>query len=111
MPRARKQVSESLPATFKQFTRRFPEIAESHEAVARTIDRLGPLDRKTCELVKLGMSIGAGLVTATQSHAKRARQEGASLEEIEQAILLALNTCGFPRTVAAWKWAKDAFSD
>jgi alkylhydroperoxidase/carboxymuconolactone decarboxylase family protein YurZ len=45
-------------------------------------------------------------MTATQSHARRARQEGASLAEIEQAILLTMNTCGFPRTVAAWQWAK-----
>jgi hypothetical protein len=27
--------------------------------------------------------------------------------EIEQSILLAVNTCGFPRTVAAWQWAQQ----
>lgn len=108
MARTRKLKNDSPPDTFKKFSRRFPEIAESHEAVARCIDKLGPLDRKTTELIKLGISIGAGLVTATQSHAKRAKQEGASLEEIEHAILLTLNTCGFPRTVAAWKWMKEA---
>jgi alkylhydroperoxidase/carboxymuconolactone decarboxylase family protein YurZ len=48
------------------------------------------------------------LVTATQSHAKRARQAGASTSEIDQAILLTMNTCGFPRTVAAWQWAGKA---
>jgi len=108
MPRVQERKTQTLPTTFKEFTRRFPQLAESHEAIARQVDQLGPLDRKSCELIKLGISIGAGLTTATQSHAKRARQEGASLEEIEQAILLTFNTCGFPRTVAAWKWAKDA---
>jgi alkylhydroperoxidase/carboxymuconolactone decarboxylase family protein YurZ len=72
------------------------------------VDKKGPLNRKTCELIKLGISIGAGLMSATQSHARRARQEGASLVEIEQAILLTMTTCGFPRTVAAWQWVRQA---
>jgi alkylhydroperoxidase/carboxymuconolactone decarboxylase family protein YurZ len=110
MPVRRKSAGDSLPATFQQFTKKFPDMAAAHEAVARSIDRVGPLDRKTCELIKLGISIGAGLTTATQSHTRRARKEGASLEEIEQAILLTMNTCGFPRTVAAWQWAKQALS-
>ena len=110
MAARRKTRTEDLPTTFKQFTRRFPQVASAHEAIARAVDKAGPLDRKTCELIKLGLAIGAGLVTATQSHAKRARQEGASMEEIEQAILLTMNTCGFPRTVAAWKWAREVLS-
>jgi alkylhydroperoxidase/carboxymuconolactone decarboxylase family protein YurZ len=110
MPVRRKTRNEALPTTFQQFTRRFPDIAAAHESIARSVDRVGPLDRKTCELIKLGMSIGAGLVTATQSHAKRARQEGASPQEIEQAILLTMNTCGFPRMVAAWQWIHKSLS-
>lgn len=99
-----------LPKTFQEFTRRFPEIADAHESVARMVDEQGPLDRKSCELIKLGISIGAGLMTATRSHARRARQAGASAAEIEQAILLTMNTCGFPRTVAAWQWANEALN-
>jgi len=104
----RKLKGERLPQTFQEFTSKFPEIAAAHEGIGQAVDRTGPLDRKTCELIKLGLSIGAGLETATQSHARRARQAGASSEEIEQTILLAMNTCGFPRTVAAWQWAKAA---
>ncbi len=29
---------------------------------------------------------------------------GATVEEMEQAIMLGMNTCGFPKTVAAWHW-------
>jgi len=110
MPITKKTGRGTLPATFRKFTRKFPEIAAAHEAIARSVDRMGPLDRKTCELIKLGLSIGAGLETATQSHTRRARKEGASLEEIEQAILQTVNTCGFPRTVAAWQWARQALA-
>src|SRR3989304_1244599 len=110
MPVRKKTRGDTLPVTFRQFTEKFPEIAAAHEAIARAVDRLGPLDRKTCELIKLGMSIGAGGGGAPQSHTRRARREGASIEEIEQAILLTMNTCGFPRTVAAWQWARQALT-
>jgi alkylhydroperoxidase/carboxymuconolactone decarboxylase family protein YurZ len=32
-------------------------------------------------------------------------EHGATILEIEQAVLLGMSTCGFPRTVAAWSWA------
>jgi AhpD family alkylhydroperoxidase len=96
-----------LPKTFLDFVAKFPVLAEAHETVGREVDRLGPLDRKTCELIKIGISLGAGLESATKSHVRRAREHGASNEEIEQAILLGMNTCGFPATVAAWRWAWD----
>jgi alkylhydroperoxidase/carboxymuconolactone decarboxylase family protein YurZ len=110
MPVRKNPKKLALPTTFQQFTKRFPDLAAAHEAIAQSVDQIGPLDRKTCELIKMGLSIGAGLVTATQSHTRRAKKEGASLEEIEQAILLTMNTCGFPRTVAAWQWAKTALT-
>jgi 4-carboxymuconolactone decarboxylase len=99
--------SESLPATFTAFTDKFPVLANAHEAIAQAIDKVGPLDRKTCELIKIGISAGAGLETATRSHVRRALEHGATEAEIEQAILLAMNTCGFPRTAAAWQWARQ----
>lgn len=94
-----------LPRTFQAFVAKYPDLAEAHEKIGKTVDRAGPLDRKTCELIKIGISLGAGLQTATRSHVRRALEHGASEAEVEQAILLGMNTCGFPRTVAAWQWA------
>jgi alkylhydroperoxidase/carboxymuconolactone decarboxylase family protein YurZ len=34
-------------------------------------------------------------------------QHGATETEIEQAVLLAYNTCGWPRMVMAWRWARE----
>ena len=99
--------SSQLPKTFMSFVKQFPEIGGAHESIARAVDRIGPLDRKTCELIKIGISVGAGLETATRSHVRRAIEHGAAKAEIEQAILLAVNTCGFPRAVAAWRWAQQ----
>ena len=100
-----------VPKTFKRFVEAYPALGEAHEQIAKFVDQAGPLDRKTCELIKIGLSVGAGLETATRSHTRRALEHGASRAEVEQAILLAMNTCGFPRTVAAWKWAQPCFDE
>ncbi len=100
-----------VPKTFKRFVERYPALGEAHEQIAKVVDQAGPLDRKCCELIKIGLSVGAGLETATRSHARRALEHGANREEIEQAILLAMNTCGFPRTVAAWKCAQECMQE
>jgi 4-carboxymuconolactone decarboxylase len=98
-----------LPKTFKQFVAKYPVLGEAHQRVGREVESLGPMDAKQCALVKIGISLGAGLESAVRSHVRRARQHGASEEEVEQAILLGMNTVGFPRTVAAWSWAQEQF--
>ena len=103
--------SSKMPRTFREFTERYPALRQAHEDIAKTVDQAGPLDRKCCELIKIGLSIGAGLETATRSHVRRALEHGATKAEVEQAILLAMNTCGFPRTAAGWKWAQSCFDE
>lgn len=98
-----------LPKTFKQFVEKFPALGQAHQHIGQEVERLGPMDRKMCELVKIGISLGAGLETAVRSHVRRAMQAGATEAEVEQAILLGMNTVGFPRTVAAWSWAQIQF--
>ncbi len=101
------RAGQKLPKTFRAFIARFPEIGVAHEKVAQTAERAGPLDRKTCELIKIGISLGAGLESAVKSHVRKALGHGATPAEIEQAILLGVNTRGFPTAVAAWQWAWD----
>jgi AhpD family alkylhydroperoxidase len=104
-----KDDSKKVPGTFKAFIEKYPSLGEAHESVAKAVDAAGPLDRKTCELIKIGICAGAGLESALRSHVRRAMQHGATEVEIEQAVLLAMNTCGFPRTVAAWSWSHQQF--
>ena len=98
-----------LPGTYRAFADKYPELADSHERVAEAVLAAGPLDARTCALIKIGISLGAGLESAVRSHVRRAMQHGASEQEIEQAILLGMNTVGFPRTVAGWSWAQVQF--
>lgn len=95
----------SVPVTFQNFVEKFPAVCEAHQQVAKVVDAAGPLDRKTCELIKVGICLGGNLESALRSHVSRAIRHGATEAEVEQAILLAMNTCGFPQTVAAWQWA------
>ena len=98
---------EKLPGTYKEFVARFPALGKAHEEIAKAVESAGKLDRKSCELIKIGISIGAGLETATKSHVRRALQHGATEAEVEQTVLLAYNTVGFPRMVMAWQWARQ----
>jgi 4-carboxymuconolactone decarboxylase len=100
-------MADDLPRTFRRFTERFPDVAEAHEAIGKAGDAAGPLDRKTVELIKLGICMGAGLESATKSHVRRALQHGATREEVEQAIVLGVNPVGLPRSVMAWTWATE----
>ena len=95
------------PATFRAFIERFPELRDAHEAIGRATDSAGPLDAKTRHLIKMGIALGAGLESAFRSHVRRAQENGASREEIEQTLLLAMNTVGLPRTVMGWQWAGE----
>ncbi len=96
-----------VPTTFKQFIQKFPELGEAHEKVGRAVENMGPLDIKTCALIKIGICLGAGLESALRSHVRRAIAAGATEQELEQSLMLGMNTCGFPRTVAAWRWMQQ----
>ena len=101
---------DKLPGTYKAFVARYPELGQAHEDIARAVAACGPLDPKTTELIKIGISVGAGLETATRSHVRRALAHGATRQEVEQAVLLAYNTLGWPRMVMAWNWAQEQFA-
>ena len=106
---ADRTANDDVPGTFKAFITKFPALGKAHEDVAAAVASCGPLDAKTRELIKIGIAIGAGLESATRSHVRRAIQHGATEAEIEQTVLLAMNTCGFPTAVKAWQWARQQF--
>ena len=99
---------KALPETFQSIVKKYPEVWEAHEQLARACAETGPLDRKTRELIKVGISLGAGLETATQRHAIMARENGATEDEIYQAVMMAMTTCGHPKTAAGWQWVRAA---
>ena len=94
---------KDLPGTFKKITDKYPDVWAAHEQLTKACAEAGPLDRKIVELIKVGICVGAGLETATQRHALMAQENGATNDEIYQAVLMAMTTVGHPRAAAGWK--------
>lgn len=96
-----------LPKPFEEFKVNYPKIFEAYEKLgAETLDA-GPLDAKTRELVKLGISFGAAMEGAAHSHVRRALEAGASPDELRHTALLALTTLGFPNMMKSLIWVED----
>jgi alkylhydroperoxidase/carboxymuconolactone decarboxylase family protein YurZ len=96
-----------VPGHFKRFIENNPEVGEAYQALGAACKASGPLDGKTAELVKLGISIGAGLEGATHAHTRRSLDTGATHDEIRHAVMLATTTVGFPRMMAGLTWVED----
>jgi alkylhydroperoxidase/carboxymuconolactone decarboxylase family protein YurZ len=103
-------MKETLPEHFQDFVRKYPEVWEAHQKLSEACAQAGPLDRKTRELIKVGISGAANQITALQRHAVMAVQAGATEEEVYQTILLLMTTVGFPRASAALQWAQNALA-
>ena len=99
---------KKLPETFQSLVDKYPEVWEAHQKLTIACAEAGPLDRKTSELIKVGICIGSGLQTATQRHAIMAVENGATREEVYHTALMAMTTLGHPRAAAGWKWIHEA---
>ena len=95
------------PSFYEQFRVAFPAVAEHYTQLGDACRSAGPLDERTAELVKLGMSIAAGAEGGSHSHARRALAAGASRVEVEQVALLGITTLGFPRAMTGLAWIRD----
>ncbi|HZO91603.1 MAG TPA: carboxymuconolactone decarboxylase family protein [Chthonomonadaceae bacterium] len=99
-----------VPGTFKRFLETYPEVARAYEQLGKATQDWGPLDKRTRELVKLGIAVGNRHEGAVHSHVRRALDAGATPEEIRHVILLSMTTIGFPNMMAALTWAEDVLN-
>ncbi len=100
-----------LPVPFTRIREEFPEVASAYDALGDAVHKAGPLDDKTRQLIKLAMSLGAGLEGASHSHVRRALEMGITPEEIKHVALLTMTTLGFPSAVRAYTWISDVLGD
>jgi 4-carboxymuconolactone decarboxylase len=93
---------------FKVFKKDFPEINAGHDALGKIIhEKSGPLPEKTRWLIKVGISGASGHTIALETHIIRAREAGATEEEIKQTLLLIIQTTGFPMFMEAYSTYKN----
>ncbi len=96
-----------LPTAYNRIREEFPDVANAYDQLGNAIHEAGPLDDKTCQLVKLALAIGARLEGATHAHTRRSIEMNISPEEIKHVVLLAMTTLGFPTTATAFTWILD----
>ena len=100
-------MEKKLPSAYRRFASEHPRVVEAYERLSDASLGEGPLDRKTAELVKIGLAVGARLEGGVRAHVRRASDAGASAEEIRHAIRLGVTTLGFPSMMAALAWANE----
>ena len=100
-----------LPKVYQQFQERFPEVLNSFKQLGIATREAGPLDEKTQDLIKLGIAAGANSRGGVMSNTRKAMAAGATVEEVEHAVLLAMTTTGFPNTLAALSWVQEVVAE
>jgi len=95
-----------LPNHFTSFLETYPDVGEAYSSLGKAVAEAGPLDAKTRELIKLGISVAAGLEGGTHSHARKALEAGATPEELKHAVLQSLTTIGFPQMMRGLAWVE-----
>ncbi len=98
---------EKLPGHFEWLQKNYPQVGTAYEALGDAVHAAGPLDDRTRALVKISLSIGAGLEGAVHSHARKALAAGVRPEELLHVAVLAMPTLGLPATVRALSWVRD----
>ena len=96
-----------LPEVYKKFTESFPDVFKDFKQLGISCRDAGPLDQRSQDLIKLGISIGANSRGAIRSNTRKALESGATPEEIMHTVLLALTTTGFPNMIAALNWVNE----
>lgn len=92
---------------YQKLSKMFPEVLAAVENLGSTVRDAGPIDKKTSELIQLGVAAAAQSTGAVNSHARRALEAGATEEEIYHALLLLVSTIGFPKVAAALSWISE----
>ena len=79
------------------FKKEFPRIDAKQEALGKEIhERGGPLPDKVRWLIKVAVSAASQHKLALETHIIKAREAGATEDEIKHALLLVIPTTGFP---------------
>ena len=89
------------------FKTEYPDLARQIDATSHALRAQGgPLDERTCALVKLAAAAASRHQRALETHVAAARDAGVAEAEIEHALLLLVTTCGFPTFMEAYSTYK-----
>lgn len=94
---------EDFHKIFTKFKKEFPRVYSDHEALGKEIhENSGPLPEKIRWLIKIAVSGASQHLIALETHIMKARKAGVSDDEIKHALLLLIQTAGFPTFMEAY---------
>ena len=99
------------PKKLQRFLLSYPDVGHASEALGDAAATAGPLNRKTLQLVKLGISIGMRHEGAVHALVRQAPEAGCTSDEVRHATVLAVTTLGFPSMFAAYTWVDEGLRD
>lgn len=91
------------PKTLRDFESHFPKIWKNYLGLRKSCDEFGPLSKKEQELIKIAIEVSQRRHGGLIAHIDRAKEAGATREEIYHAMLLALPLIGMPDMLDAFK--------
>ncbi len=99
---------KDLHEIYTVFKKDFPEINAAQDALGDKIHTgAGPLPEKVRWLIKVAVSGASGHHVSLETHIQKAREAGASEDEIKHALLLLIQTVGFPAFMEAYSVYKN----
>jgi 4-carboxymuconolactone decarboxylase len=96
-----------IPKPYKQMHEKYPELMQAYESFGKASREAGPLSAREAALVKLAISLGAGLEGAAHSHCRKAMEAGCTADDLRHVAVLSAPTIGFPTMMRARSWVED----
>ncbi len=94
---------EDIHDIFTKFKKDFPKVYSDHEALGKEIhENSGPLPEKIRWLIKIAVSGASQHPIALETHIMKATDAGVADDEIKHALLLLIQTTGFPTFMEAY---------
>jgi alkylhydroperoxidase/carboxymuconolactone decarboxylase family protein YurZ len=100
-----------LPSSYIKMQQDQPDLVRAYEALGAACAKAGPLDARTISLVKLAISLGAGLEGAAHSHARKAMAAGWKRDELLHVAHLCAPTIGFPSMMRSRNWLLEMLEE
>jgi len=96
-----------MPELLNNFREQFPDTWKAYEQLIKVTDQDGPLDGKTVELIKVGISAALEHEGGLIAHISQSKKAGSDSAEIYHAILLAIGLAGIPAVLASFGIARN----
>lgn len=100
-------MTQQPSALYLKLKERHGDLIDAVEKLAKAARISGPLDEKTGHLIQLGAAAAIHSKGSVSSHAARALNAGATVDEIQHAVIVLTSTIGFPTVAAALSWIDE----